>query len=133
MELPLDYDDANELEKYIRRNFQQFMTPFEQRAKRLGFLRESGRAQLNVNPQSKSTWKPSSMERYESEADDEVRRAIGDMLESFMSFQHQVSARIRRAFWHGYLTPNRCPACSRIVISPLARQCLWCGHDWHLN
>ncbi len=26
---------------------------------------------------------------------------------------------------------NRCPACSRIVRSPVARQCLWCKHDWH--
>jgi hypothetical protein len=26
---------------------------------------------------------------------------------------------------------NRCPACGRIVASPKARQCLWCGHDWH--
>lgn len=26
---------------------------------------------------------------------------------------------------------NRCGACSRIVATPKARQCLWCGHDWH--
>ncbi len=26
---------------------------------------------------------------------------------------------------------NRCPACQRIVCSPLARQCLRCKHDWH--
>ena len=26
---------------------------------------------------------------------------------------------------------NRCSECSRIVMSPEARQCLWCGHDWH--
>jgi len=26
---------------------------------------------------------------------------------------------------------SRCPVCERIVKTPLARQCLWCGHDWH--
>ena len=26
---------------------------------------------------------------------------------------------------------NRCPACSRIVATPKASQCLWCGNDWH--
>jgi hypothetical protein len=26
---------------------------------------------------------------------------------------------------------NRCPKCSRIVRTPKAQQCLWCGFDWH--
>lgn len=26
---------------------------------------------------------------------------------------------------------NRCPRCSRIAETPLARQCAWCRHDWH--
>ncbi len=26
---------------------------------------------------------------------------------------------------------NRCPKCSRIVRTPKAHQCLWCGHAWH--
>ena len=26
---------------------------------------------------------------------------------------------------------NRCPLCSRIVATPLARQCIWCHYDWH--
>jgi hypothetical protein len=26
---------------------------------------------------------------------------------------------------------DRCQKCSRIVATPRARQCLWCGHDWH--
>ena len=25
---------------------------------------------------------------------------------------------------------NRCPACDRVVRTPVARLCLWCGHDW---
>jgi len=26
---------------------------------------------------------------------------------------------------------TRCPSCQRIVKTPVARQCLWCGFDWH--
>jgi hypothetical protein len=26
---------------------------------------------------------------------------------------------------------NRCAKCDRIVATPRAKQCLWCGHDWH--
>lgn len=26
---------------------------------------------------------------------------------------------------------NRCQMCFRIVATPMARQCLWCGHVWH--
>ncbi|XZE48173.1 hypothetical protein SH248x_001221 [Planctomycetaceae bacterium SH248] len=26
---------------------------------------------------------------------------------------------------------NRCLRCERIVATPQARQCLWCGNDWH--
>jgi hypothetical protein len=26
---------------------------------------------------------------------------------------------------------NRCPKCKCVVRTPKARQCFWCGHDWH--
>ena len=26
---------------------------------------------------------------------------------------------------------NRCPRCRRIARTSKARQCFWCGHDWH--
>jgi hypothetical protein len=29
------------------------------------------------------------------------------------------------------VTIHRCPGCGRVVRSPRARQCFWCGHDWH--
>ena len=28
---------------------------------------------------------------------------------------------------------KRCSKCRCIVASPLAMQCLWCGHDWHTS
>ena len=29
------------------------------------------------------------------------------------------------------INENRCPICNRIVRTPAALQCLWCGHAWH--
>jgi hypothetical protein len=26
---------------------------------------------------------------------------------------------------------KRCPKCDRIARTPEAKQCLWCGHNWH--
>ncbi len=45
-------------------------------------------------------------------------------------FTRQTIDRIQREH-RGDLFVNRCPACQRIVASPSAKQCLWCGHDWH--
>lgn len=30
----------------------------------------------------------------------------------------------------GGVEVNRCPSCNRVVRTPVARLCLWCGHDW---
>ena len=29
------------------------------------------------------------------------------------------------------LALNRCPACKKIVLTPTAKWCMWCKHDWH--
>jgi hypothetical protein len=26
---------------------------------------------------------------------------------------------------------RRCPRCNRVARTPKAKQCFWCGHDWH--
>jgi hypothetical protein len=28
---------------------------------------------------------------------------------------------------------NHCPACNALARTPRARQCRFCGHDWHYN
>jgi hypothetical protein len=49
-------------------------------------------------------------------------------------FQHpEVIREVRRILGEHTATHriNRCPRCHRVVRTPLARQCFWCGHDWH--
>lgn len=45
-------------------------------------------------------------------------------------FQRKAAARVLRDNVTD-ITINRCSECKRIVRTPLAKQCLWCGHDWH--
>jgi hypothetical protein len=61
-------------------------------------------------------------------ADDEVRAALECVL---AEFERKTRDRILSAFRYGGLVVNRCPRCRWVVRTPLARQCLWCGHDWH--
>jgi hypothetical protein len=68
---------------------------------------------------------------YDKEINDEVLQLIGDNVDRVRAFQDRVANRIKEDVASGRLTVNRCPTCNRIVKTPLARQCLWCGHDWH--
>ena len=45
-------------------------------------------------------------------------------------FCRAVAKRIAREHARD-LNLNRCPMCNRIPQTPVARQCLWCHHDWH--
>ncbi len=46
------------------------------------------------------------------------------------AFQDRVTDRIM-AECPEKLKLNRCPACHKIVLTPQARWCMWCHHDWH--
>ena len=43
----------------------------------------------------------------------------------------QFESRIAHEIETGAVVVNRCPACGRVVQTPAAKQCLWCGHGWH--
>ncbi|MCA9017338.1 MAG: hypothetical protein KDA77_18595 [Planctomycetaceae bacterium] len=59
---------------------------------------------------------------------DESRRH--DSLEGVVPFRNKVRDRILSE--HGdQILINRCAKCNRIVATPRAQQCLWCGYDWH--
>lgn len=59
---------------------------------------------------------------------EEVNRLLKD---GEHAFQARVVDRLIQADATGELTINRCPECSKVVRTKLAKQCLWCGHDWH--
>jgi hypothetical protein len=126
-----DYDDHRELDNYLCANRWALMTPFEQQAEALGIKREKARHAIRDSGAGEASWAQVWLAEFEAEADQSVGTAIGADLNTFAAFQARVTQRIRAAFLSNELRPNRCPSCRRIVRTPKAQQCLWCGHDWH--
>jgi hypothetical protein len=45
-------------------------------------------------------------------------------------FRRQVRNRLLETY-ADQIFINRCPICQRIVRTPKARLCVWCGHTWY--
>jgi predicted RNase H-like HicB family nuclease len=114
------YDEEEELRRYIWGFCKHLLTDLERRADHVAFVRakysgadreEERRFWLKNNGVTESP---------------DVDRVLSAGWEAFREsvFQRIVSER-------GESILNRCPRCRRIVKTPKARQCLWCGHDWH--
>jgi hypothetical protein len=117
----VQYDEDRELTTYVWDHYGHLMTEFEGRVRKA----ISGRMK-SANAQSPQM----------SAAIDRLWSAIGDpeiesaLAEGPEAFRRQVRDRILLA--HGTeVFINRCPSCGRIVRTPQARQCFWCGFDWH--
>jgi len=120
-----EYDESQVLYQYLSFHKKAFMTPLEIRADRLGTMREKAMRSTNKGVREEI------LQTFEAEADDEVLDLIGDNLADLLAFRERIAERIKDDAANGRLTLNRCPNCSRIVRTPKARQCRWCGYDWH--
>jgi hypothetical protein len=54
----------------------------------------------------------------------------GRVVAEFLAFRRTIVDRVLRDH-AATLTFNRCPACRKIAVTPAARHCRWCRHDWH--
>ncbi len=67
------------------------------------------------------------LRRWGPDSDPRIREALRDGPDAF---RKRVRERVL-AEYGDQVFVNRCSVCERIVATPQARQCLWCGHDWH--
>ena len=114
------YNEAEVLQRYLADNLFLLMTDFERRAMQLASVREKATVDEVVAERVLPKWL-----LQESE---EVRCAS---LAGSRAILQRVMERIETERREGTLAMNRCPSCQRIVHTPLAKQCLWCGFDWH--
>ena len=117
---PKNYDDNDQLTAYIWRNYRHLLTPLESLAER-ALLAESKAAH------SRPYMAQRLRELCGANDDPEVIAAIA---EGSDAFRERVRNRIM-ADCQSEITLNRCPKCTRLVVSPGAKLCLWCGYDWH--
>jgi hypothetical protein len=116
----MDYDDESELTDYIWRHFGCLMSDFEVRVGRAHFAEQKAASGAHVIASL-------ILKRHSLVGDPDVEAALADGTEAF---RRRVCRRLQAERWSD-LSINRCPACHRVVRTPKARQCLWCGHDCH--
>jgi hypothetical protein len=117
----VEYNDESELTRYVWDHYQSLMTDFERRVGMaiLGRMKASA----STSPSLAKTLN----ERWGQVCDPEIEAALAEGDEVF---RRRVCRRILTQHAEAVFI-NRCPQCGRVVRTPQARQCFWCGHDWH--
>lgn len=127
-----DYNDGKVLIDYVLRNYYHLLTRVEYTLWRIIVQRDKARmaAQRNPNREYALTYDKMLKLIYERSGlspDDEV---VCEALADTDAFYERVRDRILDDHADEVFV-NRCPECGRVVRTPRARLCLWCGHDWH--
>jgi hypothetical protein len=117
----VNYDEEAEMTRYVWENYSQLMTEFERRVG-LAIVGRMKAASTDHPQLSKMLDK-----RWGSFGDPDVDAALADGPEVF---RRRTAHRLLAERASDILT-NRCPSCGRMVRTPKARQCFWCGFDWH--
>jgi len=115
------------LARYVLRYYQQFMTGPERLASRhLSAMEKSthGRSDFIAQQEARNRRHPT---RELLSDDPEVLELTRGGAESFVL---RTAERIMAAHSHEIYI-NRCPRCGEVAKTPKARQCRFCGHDWH--
>jgi hypothetical protein len=117
----VEYDEDVELTRYVWHYFMSLMTDFERRVG--GAIFGRGKAAASASPQMRR-WLS---QRWGHVGEPDIEEALADGAEAF---RRRVRDRILSEHRSDVFV-NRCPRCERVVRTPTARQCFWCGHDWH--
>jgi hypothetical protein len=116
----VEYDDEGELTRYVWTYFGRLMTPFEQR---VGWAHLADLKAAAGHPEVATFI----LRRHGIAGDPATAAALADGVEEF---RRRVCRRVLAE--HGAdVFVNRCPSCGRVLRTPQARQCFWCGCDWH--
>jgi hypothetical protein len=140
-----EYDDDNELMRYVWRNYPEIVRSYECVASA-----ESLRDKLPPEIRDEY-WEhavecrrviDASRERDRRASDDGQLTLSTAILPKMTPELGAAVSRARKelekqAFWNRFLrhqdqvSIHRCARCQRILINEKSRQCLWCGYDWH--
>jgi hypothetical protein len=116
----MNYDEDGELTRYVWDHYLHLMTDFE---RRVGFAVIGRQKVANMGAAASHPL----LARWGLADDPEVNAALADGVEAF---RRQVRERVLSSRPDEVFV-NRCPRCQRVVRTPRAQQCFWCGCDWH--
>jgi hypothetical protein len=113
--------------KYVFHNYGHLMTPKEQlAASHLGGTMKATLGRSDRAAQEEVRAGSTHLRRLLSD-DPEVLRLARDGYDAFVL---QTGQRILKEH-QGEIVLNCCPRCNALARTPRARQCRFCGHDWH--
>jgi len=116
----MDYDEESVLTKYICNHYQHLMTDFER--KTIDVISKRMKAEAATSEEITRM----TLEKWGSMDDVEVNEAL---VNGYQAYQQRVRDRVLKDHTKDVFI-NRCPQCNRIVRTPEAKLCLWCGHSW---
>lgn len=116
----IDNHEDRQLTNYILKFHGQFATEDEQ----VALLAAGWMQKATVNPNSARD--PNAIAASKVQ-DRPLAAAL--LRDGWEVFRRRLRDRILRDHGHA-ISIHRCPACQRILRTPLARQCFWCGLDW---
>jgi hypothetical protein len=123
-----EYDEEQEIIRYINENYRYLWTKRELRLEfsaisfEKEWLRKSHDDGLDPEEAKSALLK-------ESEYAD-LPELVDLFTEGRDIFNRRAAERIKNEYG-GQFFVNRCPKCDRIVASPIACTCLWCGATWY--
>jgi hypothetical protein len=117
----VEYDEETELTRYVWDHFSSLMTDFERRVGSAIVGRMKAAASGNT-PIGRML-----NERWGHTGDPQVNSALADGAEAFRRrvCRRVLAERVDEVFI------TRCRQCGCVARTPRARQCFWCGFDWH--
>jgi hypothetical protein len=113
------YNEDDVFAEYLAKNFDRLMSEDERSTLYSAIKRAKSRATGSSGSVSKSS------------DDESPLFVLTPPEEDPRLIRSRIEDRIKYDWQHGKLMINRCPNCDRIGLTPLAKQCRWCGHDWH--
>ena len=115
------YDEEFELLRYVWRNYHHLRTERECALREAAILETKARQALSSG----------SAEGYRDMAGYFLDAEVAAIADSGLdSFDRLCCRRILQDYVDDIYI-NRCEHCGRIVVSPIACTCLWCGHNWY--
>jgi hypothetical protein len=118
------YDERSILPAYVLRRYGHLMTEREPEGMKALRIEEKAESLYPGDDPPASAYRARWWRVLDPQA---AREACGLGAEAF---RRRICARLLAD--HGdAVAIRRCPVCGRVVRSPRARQCFWCGHDWH--
>jgi hypothetical protein len=134
-----DYDHDLAIRAYVGKFYRHLMTPLERRVTENDFPVTSNPERDIVKTYNMSSTmieasyrKLQHAYKFLEDRDGHVNDA--DVLRAFEKpREEREAAAIARVLTEcrDQIQINYCPECSRVLRTPIAKQCLWCGHDWH--